>query len=315
MSKDDLHNKYRPEDFDEVAGQSQVVKSLKTLFAKGKVPHSLLFSGPSGTGKTTLARIIAKKLGCSVPVEIDAAGNRGIDNMKLLTESMQYSSLTGTNNIKFIIIDEAHELTREAMDALLKSLEEPPNHVYISLCTTELNKLPLTIRNRCAMYTLKELSLDDIADTLLYVAKEESIKVSEDAINLIAKESMGSMRQALQYLSVSRACKNVDQVAELLESPENSVEIKELCQFIAKGSKGGWSTALRILKGLKGYNPESIRISVANYLTTCVLEAKTEKQSLYFLDKLSCFSKPVYNRQAFHDIILNVADCVFGGDK
>jgi DNA polymerase III subunit gamma/tau len=310
---EDFHLKYRPNKFKDVVGHKRVVDSLKSLMKEDKLPHSFIFAGPSGTGKTTLARILARKLqpnsAIEPYIEIDAANNTGVDAMRELLESINYAGL-GSSGIKFIILDEAHELSKNAFDALLKPLEDTPEHVYFALCTTELQKIPKTIVTRCHTFNLQELRTDDVCDMLEYIHKKEGLSIPKEALVIIARESFGSMRQALVFLSQCRNCKDVDEVAELLASPENSTEVIELCRFILDG-RGGWTRALELLRSMRKMNPESIRIVVANYLTACVLNAKSEKDSLRFLDKLQCFSKPIYSKQAFHDIVLNVADCVF----
>jgi len=309
----DFHLKYRPEKFKDLAGHKSVIDSLKALLKNNELPHSMIFAGPSGTGKTTIARMLAKKLQPGVVIdepfiEIDAANNTGVDAMRELLEGINYAGL-GHNGIKFIILDEAHELSKNAFDALLKPLEDTPSHVYFALCTTELQKIPKTVQTRCHTFSLRELGVDDITDMLEYIHKEESLKVPKEALVTIARESFGSMRQALVYLSQCRSCKTVDAVADLLNSPENSAEVIDLCKFIRDG-KTNWMKAVALLKRMRNMNPESIRIVVAMYMTSCVLNAKSEKESLFFLNKLQYFSKPIYSKQAFYDIILNVADCV-----
>lgn len=305
--------KYRPQTLDEIVGHKPVIRSLKGLLKTKELPHSLIFAGPSGVGKTTIARILARELQPKSVVasytEIDAANNTGVDAMRELTESLNYASITGNSGLKFIILDEAHELSKNAFDALLKPLEDTPQHVYIALCTTEPNKIPKTIQTRCHMYLLREVEVDDIVELLEYIRREESMRIPEKALVTIARESFGSVRQAIVYLSQCRNCKTTEAVDELLASPENSGDIKELCQFIAKGSTN-WSQAVTILKRVRSMNPESIRILVANYLTACVLNAKSDRQSMAFLTKLQNFSKPIYSKQAFYEIVLNVADCV-----
>lgn len=309
----DFHLKYRPMKLKDVFGHKEVVSSLKALLKQEKLPHSFIFAGPSGTGKTTLARILSRKLSPNSPVEtyieIDAANNTGVDAMRGLLENINYAGL-GSSGTKFIILDEAHELSKNAFDALLKPLEDTPEHVYFALCTTELQKIPKTIQTRCHTFSLQELQVDDIRDLLEYIHEQEGLRLPKEALVVIAREAFGSMRQALVYLSQCRNCKTVEEVNILLASPENSTEVIELCKFIRDG-RGSWMKAVSLLRGMRKMNPESIRIVVANYLTSCVLNAKSEKESARFLDKLQCFSKPIYSKQAFHDIVLNVADCVF----
>jgi DNA polymerase-3 subunit gamma/tau len=210
-----------------VVGQTHVVKTLINALKLGKLTHALLFSGIKGTGKTTIARIVAKALNCLnlqegyepcnecqncqeinkgifVDVlEIDAASNRGIDQVRELIENLKYAPAKG--KAKVYIIDEAHMLTKEAANALLKSLEEPPPHVYFILATTEPNRLPPTILSRCQRYDFRRLDLRTMVQFLNYVCERESYKMETSALELIAKEAQGSMRDALSLLDQAMA--------------------------------------------------------------------------------------------------------------
>ncbi|BAU23855.1 DNA polymerase III subunit gamma/tau [Caldimicrobium thiodismutans] len=222
-----LARKYRPRRFSEVVGQSHVVKTLRNALRLGKLTHALLFSGIKGTGKTTIARIVAKALNCLnlqdgfepcneclncqeinkgifVDVlEIDAASNRGIDQVRELIETLKYAPARG--RAKVYIIDEAHMLTKEAANALLKSLEEPPSHVYFILATTEPNRLPPTILSRCQRYDFRRLDLRTMVQFLKSISERESYAIESSALELIAKEAQGSMRDALSLLDQAMA--------------------------------------------------------------------------------------------------------------
>ncbi|TSD02465.1 MAG: DNA polymerase III subunit gamma/tau [Parcubacteria group bacterium Athens0714_24] len=152
-----LYRKYRPKNFDEVLGQDHIVGILKNAVKLGRISHAYLFSGPRGTGKTSVARILAKEAGCSEMdlIEIDAASSRGIDEIRSLREAVNFVPLQG--KIKVYIIDEVHMLTKEAFNALLKTLEEPPSHVIFILATTELEKVPETIVSRCQSFSFYKI--------------------------------------------------------------------------------------------------------------------------------------------------------------
>jgi len=222
-----LARKYRPQKFSEVIGQSHVVKTLINALKLGKLTHALLFSGIKGTGKTTIARIVAKALNCLnlqdgyepcnecqncleinrgifVDVlEIDAASNRGIDQVRELIENLKYAPAKG--RAKVYIIDEAHMLTKEAANALLKSLEEPPSHVYFILATTEPNKLLPTILSRCQRYDFRRLDLRTMVQFLKRICERENYEIDTHALELIAREALGSMRDALSFLDQAMA--------------------------------------------------------------------------------------------------------------
>lgn len=216
-----LYRKYRPQTFDDVAGQEHITTTLKNELKNGRVSHAYLFTGSRGTGKTTCAKILAKAVNClnlqdgspcgeceicrdidsgrSIDVfEIDAASNRKIDNVREIIDEVQ----TAPHRCKYrvYIIDEVHMLTAEAFNALLKVLEEPPKHVVFVLATTEVHKVLPTIRSRCQRFDFHRIPPRDIADRLLFVAGEEEIELSDSAAMLIASVSDGAMRDALSLL-------------------------------------------------------------------------------------------------------------------
>ncbi|MGC8965111.1 MAG: DNA polymerase III subunit gamma/tau, partial [Brevinematia bacterium] len=209
--------KWRPQTFDEVIGQDEVVKALKSAISTGKIGHAYLFSGPRGVGKTTLSRILAKSLNCihgptvnpcnkcencieikegtSVDViEIDGASNRKIDDVRTIREAVKFVPVK--SKYKIYIIDEVHMLTDEAFNALLKTLEEPPQHVVFIFATTEPYKVKQTIRSRCQHFILKPLSIDSIFKQLKKISENEGYKLTEKILTKIAKTGNGSMRDA-----------------------------------------------------------------------------------------------------------------------
>lgn len=212
-----LARKFRPQSFEEVAGQEHVVKTLRNAINQGHVAHAFLFSGPRGVGKTTIARILAKSLNCEkgpTPVpcnecsnckeitegssldvrEIDGASNRGIDEIRELRENIKFAPAVA--RYKIYIIDEVHMLTREAFNALLKTLEEPPPHVKFIFATTENYKVPATILSRCQCYDFRRISLREIAENLGKLAQTEKIQITPTALSWIAEAGDGSMRDA-----------------------------------------------------------------------------------------------------------------------
>lgn len=221
MSYTALYRKFRPDSFADVKGQDHIVTTLKNQINAGRIGHAYLFCGTRGTGKTTVAKILAKAVNCERPVdgnpcnqcetcrtissgtsmnviEIDAASNNGVDNIREIRDEVAYSPTSG--KYKVYIIDEVHMLSIGAFNALLKTLEEPPSYVIFILATTEAHKIPITILSRCQRYDFKRISLDTIADRLRELMEEEKVEVEEKALRYIAKKADGSMRDALSLL-------------------------------------------------------------------------------------------------------------------
>lgn len=223
-----LYRKYRPSTFAEVRDQDHIVTVLKGAIAKGTIPHALLFSGSRGTGKTTLARIFATAIGTTAVdlYEMDAASNRGIDDIRELREAVH--TLPFESKYKVYIIDEVHMLTKEAFNALLKTLEEPPTHVIFMLATTEEEKLPDTIISRLQVFKLRSPSRIVLAETVTDVAKSEGFKLSSDAADLIAVAADGSFRDALGItqkviMASGDTVGSADEVAAIIGAPKTSI--------------------------------------------------------------------------------------------
>ncbi|SET29267.1 DNA polymerase III subunit gamma/tau [[Clostridium] polysaccharolyticum] len=221
MSYTALYRKFRPSEFEDVKGQDHIVKTLKNQIKAERIGHAYLFCGTRGTGKTTIAKILAKAVNCEHPIdgspcnecemcqkmnhhtsmnviEIDAASNNGVDNIREIIDEVQYSPTEG--RYKVYIIDEVHMLSTGAFNALLKTLEEPPSYVIFILATTEVHKIPITILSRCQRYDFKRITIEVIANRLIELMEKEQVDVEERAIRYVAKAADGSLRDALSLL-------------------------------------------------------------------------------------------------------------------
>lgn len=223
-----LYRKYRPHSFAEVKDQDHIVKVLEGAISKKEIPHALLFSGTRGTGKTTMARIFAQALGTSSVdlYEIDAASNRGIDDIRELKEAVH--TLPFESTYKVYIVDEVHMLTKEAFNALLKTLEEPPAHVVFILATTEEEKVLDTILSRCQVFRFRSPSRSVLSEIVTEVAKKEGFKLLPEAADLIAVAADGSFRDALGLtqkviLASGDTIGNADEVATIIGAPRGGI--------------------------------------------------------------------------------------------
>ena len=222
-----IARKYRPQSFAELIGQEHVQKTLTNAIATNRVAHGYIFSGQRGTGKTTVARILARCLNCiqgpaptpcgvcsscveitagnSVDVlEIDAASNRGINEMREIRENVRYRP--ARDRYKIFIVDEAHQITKEAFNALLKTLEEPPEWVVFILCTTEAHEIPNTIASRCQHFSFRSVDFEELMNRMRYIAEQEHIEASEEVLSVIAQAGEGSVRDSLSALDQAIAC-------------------------------------------------------------------------------------------------------------
>lgn len=241
-----LYRRWRPESFADLVGQEHISRTLSRAVMSGQTSHAYLFTGPRGTGKTSTAKILARALNCaegptltpcgvcdscrsisdgsSMDVfEIDAASNRGIDEIRDLRESVKFAPTEG--HYKIYIIDEVHMLTTEAFNALLKTLEEPPERVIFILATTEPHKVPATIQSRCQRYDFHRITVTEIRDRLIYVCKESDIAAEEDALGIIAEQADGGMRDALSIL---------DQCMALAEGTLTAERVQEALGLVGR---------------------------------------------------------------------------------
>lgn len=300
MSYTALYRKFRPDNFHDVKGQEHIVTTLKNQIKVGRIGHAYLFTGTRGTGKTTVAKLLAKVVNCEHPVdgnpcnecrmckgiatgtsmnviEIDAASNNGVDNVREIVEEVKYSPTEG--KYKVYIIDEVHMLSTGAFNALLKTIEEPPSYVIFILATTEVHKIPITILSRCQRYDFKRITIDTIAERLMELMVAEQIEVEEKALRYIARVADGSLRDALslldQCISFYLGQKlTYDNVLEVLGAVDTQVYTRLLRHIREKNV----SACIRLLEDIESAGRElgQFTIDFIWYLRNLLLIKTTE---------------------------------------
>ncbi|OGZ27712.1 MAG: DNA polymerase III, subunit gamma and tau [Candidatus Nealsonbacteria bacterium RIFOXYB1_FULL_40_15] len=287
-----LYRKYRPQSFSEIIGQEHIIQTLKNALSSNNASHAYIFSGPRGSGKTTTARLLAKALNCrnrkegeSEPcnkcssclevkdgrsldlIEIDAASHRGIDEVRELKEGIRFSP--NKEKYKVFVIDECHMLTKEAVNALLKTLEEPPSHAVFILATTEIHKMAPTIISRCQRFDFRRLEFQEILKRLEHISKKEGAKIEKPALELIALHSEGAVRDAEslldQVLTFSgKADITKDSIKEMLGLADTAWA-SEFSWFLSKRDiKGAFEFLEQSLE--KGYDPMELSKTLVSYL-------------------------------------------------
>ncbi len=297
-----LYRKYRPKTFEDVVGQKVIIKTLTNSILNNKISHAYLFTGPRGTGKTSIAKILAKIVNCEslngvIPcdkcvsctqtnnrqntdiIEIDAASNNGVDEIRELRDKV--SLVPSFGKYKVYIIDEVHMLTTAAFNALLKTLEEPPKHIIFILATTEPHKIPSTILSRCQRFDFKKISINDIKQRLKYISKEENIDIDDNAIELIAKLSDGGMRDSVSLLDQLTAYTLEKITVDDVNAVYGTITNKEIYELLKKIYNSELSEAFNLIEK---YDEEGKNL-------TKIIEAMIEflKNSLIYFNSSSYF--------------------------
>ena len=285
------------------------MRALENICSKKDV-RLFLFSGPSGTGKTTLARIVARVYGCDDVLEVDAASKSGVNDMREVQDTIRYKSFGGSG-MRGVIIDEAHGQSKQAFDSLLKIIEEPPEHVVWFFCTTNPAKVPATIKSRCAQFQLREVADKALLYLLDYVCQRESIALADGVADMLVSEAGGSPRQLLSNLVVARVAQTKKEAAELLKAPIKTEATLELCRFVADGG-GSWPKCMSLLEKIEE-PPETVRILISNYLAACLRKAKDDKRAIFYIEKMEAFSQSYENQSGDAQLLLSLGRALFGG--
>jgi DNA polymerase III subunit gamma/tau len=305
----DFITKYRPKTFADVVGQDAAVKVFKAAL-ENKRASAYVLEGPSGTGKTTLARIAADVAKCGSDVlEIDAATNSGIDAMRAVQDAMRYRPIGG-NPSRACVIDEAHGLSKQAWDALLKAIEEPRPGVLWFLCTTNGAKIPKTVKTRCAQITLKPVREKDIERIVLKVVKAEKLAIGDGALDYVIASADGSPRQALSNLATCADLNSRKEAQAALAGVVEGDATIELCRFLVR--PGTWSQLTAILERLEDSSPEGVRIVVSNYFGKVAKGAKNEAQAKAALDVLEAFATSYNTADGLAPLMISCGRAMYG---
>ena len=314
MPEQALYLKWRPLSFDDVVGQQHITRTLRNALIRGRIRHAYLFSGPRGTGKTTTARLLAKAVNCKHEdaaarpcnacancaaingarfldlIEIDAASHTGVDDVRELRDKIAFAP--GEGAYKVYIIDEVHRFSGNAFDALLKTLEEPPDHAIFVLATTEIDKVPATIKSRCLQFEFRRVSLNELTERLSFIAESESLSIEPAALDLIARQGAGSVRDSISLLDqiVTDPDETVSlELAQNLLGTANSLHVRDLVDALADEDVGrGIHLINSAVDG--GSDPRQFGQQIVTYLrnvmlaqtaSAALIEATQEEQALY----------------------------------
>lgn len=284
---DTLINRYRPQKFSQVVGHDEIMSALQRAIEQDTPPHGFLFSGPAGTGKTTTARIIANTLKCEV-LEIAAAVQSGVDDTRSLAEIGLHRSIHGAGR-RMIVLDECHALTKKSWDVLLKILEEPPEHLFFALCTTDPSKVPDAIQTRCYKVPLKRIKTPDLEALIEYVCEEEGWKPNNDVFQLVLQAAEGSARRALSLMEAVHAAEDLHEAERILSIEAGNTTLLELCKEILQGHKR-WEQIQSILKRIDMDDFEQGLVGVGRYMAQVMVNSDkpdVARRAWHILDALT----------------------------
>ncbi len=291
-----LYRTYRPSSFDEVVGNEDIIEAIQSCLAKRGRPHSYLLHGPAGCGKTTIGRIIATELGCKGAdfIELDSADFRGIDTVRGIRRQLAYAPMEGPCRVW--LLDECHQFSNDAQNALLKALEEPPSHVFFILCTTMPQKLLPTIRSRCSDYAVTILTDGQMKRLLRHVVKAEDESMPAAVYAQIVLSSLGHPRRALTILDQVLGLPKEKQEAVAKRIAAEQSEVLQLCRALIEGA--AWKKVRTTLAGLQEEDPEAIRRQVLGYCKAILLKEENNTAAAV----MEAFLDPFYD-SGHHQLI------------
>ena len=268
----ELYRKHRPKKFEDVIGQDDAVETLKRKRETNSIPHAILFHGPYGTGKTTLARILARCLKCGKFdfIEKNTADYRGIDSIREIRATMNQAPIDGVSRVW--LLDEIHKATSDAQNAMLKLLEDPPEHVYFMLATTEPEKLLAGIKQRCLQVKLNPISEDALLEIINNICKKEKIKISDAVKEKIAEYAGGAAREALQILDKVYQLDSTKKQLKAIEKSSTTTATIEIARKLMN-PKTKWREIAPILKELENEDAENIRWMILGYGKSVLLKS------------------------------------------
>lgn len=282
------YHKHRPKQLKQMVGHREVLRTIHSQIKEGTLPHVLLLSGPSGIGKTTLARIVVSKLKCdAIDIrELNSSSFRGIDTVRDLEA---WARVAPFNEVKVAILDEVHKWTSDAQHASLKLLEDTPEHTYFILCTTEPNKLISALRGRCCSLVMKGLKKSDLCALANRVVEAEGMEIDESHVDEVVELSEGSARQLLITLERLHHLPKDEWDSALAAGVVDSQEIIDLCRELISTRK--WSAVVKILSDLSA-DPETVRRAVLGYSKSCLMKSKPNPKAY---EIIQCFAEPFYD--------------------
>ena len=303
MSDPDVENlplilKYRPIRLSEVFGHDDIVHALERALASSTCPHAYLLTGQSGIGKTTIARCIANALDAEV-LEIDAASNNSIDSVRELQYLGQHMPLSGQAR-RMIIIDEAHGLSKNAKEAILKLLEEPPAHLYIALCTTELSQITETMRTRCYHVSLPPLAAKKIEEYILMICDFEDWRPNGDVLALVVSAAEGSPRKALTLMQAAHDAKSLEEAKRIVSLHEDTDEVTELLQLLLGQRQVNWSSVQKAINSIDETQYQENATLGQRYVMGALLRERdeTKAQRMWMLLDSMVFPSGTFDRKA-----------------